>query len=191
MNIIKLILNLLLLAGVVYLGYTLYNSIKEPIVLEAEKDKRRTATIEKLKDIRKAQIAFRKQTGAFAGDFDTLLTLIKTDSFDVVKTIGDPNDSTIVVKKELVKKSILDSLFKGDSRKVDALPKVPVGDDLEFRIRSRMVEKNAVEIPAFEVSVPYDDLYKGIKKKYWLDLEGEKLKVGDIREATTTGNWEN
>ncbi len=190
MKILRFILNLLLTIAICVVGYFLFLSIKEPIDFERESNLRKDAVITKLKKIRSAQLAHKDIHGRFCGDFDTLINMIKTDSFNVMKVIGDPNDSTVVVTQEMVKVSMLDSLFEEQPELVDALPKVPYTKDADFDIDARMITKNEVEVPAFEVSVPYEILYDGLIKKYYQDKVGYDLKVGDIYEGTTSGNWE-
>jgi len=72
MSAIRLILNLLLIAAVAFLGWKLVNDIKGPIQFETEKNIRKSATVEKLKEIRTAQIMYKRKYGEYAGDLDTL-----------------------------------------------------------------------------------------------------------------------
>lgn len=191
MNALRYILSVILLAAVCVLGYYLYKAVEEPITFETARVERDAATVVKLKKIRDSQIAFKLLHGTYAPNFDTLITVIKSDSFSVVKQIGDPNDSTKVVKTEVIRKALLDSLFKGDVTQVDELPIVPFTDKKErFKLEAKMITKNEVEIPAFEASTPYETLYNGLIKKYYQQKWGESMRVGSISEGTTSGNWE-
>ena len=61
----KTVLQVVLFLLALVLVYLIYASIQRPIQFEKEKDARYSATIERLKDIRKAQIAFKDVHGRF------------------------------------------------------------------------------------------------------------------------------
>jgi len=190
MKAIRILLNLLLLAGVIVVGYNLYKTVEEPIVFEQKRAVRDDAAIAKLQKIRQAQIIFKNKYGVYANSFDTLITVIKNEHLEVIKQIGDPNDSTQVSKTVVTKIAIIDSLFKGDAKAVEDLPLVPFTNNEKFGIVAQMIKKNDVEVPAFEVKTPYTSLYNGLIKKYYLNKVGKSMKVGSLEEGTTTGNWE-
>ena len=77
------------------LAYFVYNSIQTPITFKKEQDTRYNQTIERLKDIRKAQIAFKDVHGRFTGSWDTLINFVKYDSVRIVKKIGNLTDSMV------------------------------------------------------------------------------------------------
>jgi len=89
----KTVIHVVLLVAIIVLGYLLWDSINKPIRFNKEKDQREAATIQRLKDIRSAQIAFRAEHNRYTGDFDSLITFLKTDSFRVVQAIGSVPDS--------------------------------------------------------------------------------------------------
>lgn len=191
MKILRLILNLALTLAIIYVGYQLYKSIEEPILFEQEQTLRNDATISKLKKIRSAQLVYKAKNDVYASDFDTLIQFIKNEDIDVVKIIGDPNDSTVVVRRETVKIPVIDSLFSGNVTKADSLPYIPYNNSgAKFKLRAKMITKNEVELPAFRASVPYNVLYEGMKKKYYSELDGLTMRVGSLKDGTTTGNWE-
>lgn len=191
MKALRYIINLLLLIAIVFIGYSLVKTVEEPIAFEKAKEIRDDAVIGKLKKIRSAQLAHKEIYGKFTGSFDTLIQTIKTQNFDVVKQIGDPNDSTVVAQAVVTKKPIIDSLFDGKEELVDNLPYVPFSDGKEkFSIEQGAALKNGLTIPAFEVKTPYEVVYAGLVKKYYANKIGKSIKVGSLTEGTTTGNWE-
>ncbi|MGB0838986.1 MAG: hypothetical protein ACPGXL_02540 [Chitinophagales bacterium] len=191
MSALKIILTIALLAASAYLGYSLYKTIEEPIMFEAEQTLRDDAAINKLKLVRQAELAYKLKNGTFTGGFDTLINFIKTDSFEVVKQLGDPNDSTIVVKTQISYRTILDSLFDNDSNMAEDLINVPFVAGEQFYLQAQIIVKNEVELPAFQCGVPYETLYKGAgQRKYYTTLLGEDLRVGDLQEGTTAGSWD-
>lgn len=182
---LKLALNVVLGLAVLGLIYLLVNTVKEPIDFENEKAKRISALEYKLDKIRQSQIAYKNLYTEYASTWDTLITVVKNDSFQVSKVIGNPDDSTVVTKTEIIKVSILDSLFAGNSSTADSLPYVPNVAEIKFDIQADTIMRNQVIIPAFEVSVPYTDAFKGLLKKYYATKVGEAFKVGSIKEGHT------
>ncbi len=191
MNTAKLLINLVLVLIIGFLIYKLVATIQEPITFQKEKAKRDAVAIERLKQIRLTQLAFKGKYGHYSSSFDSLINMVKTDSFEVVKVIGDPNDSTVVVKKEVFKKSMLDSLFAGDAQALAQIPDVPFskkGD--KFNIEAAFVTKNNTEIPAFEVSAPLKVIYSDLPNQYYADKFNDVMRVGNINDGTTTGSWD-
>lgn len=180
------ILALLALSG--YLIYELYKTIEEPIVFEQQRKQRDEATIAKLEFIREVQLAYRAQTDTFADSFDRIRSFVLNDSLDVEKVIGDPNDSTVVVKREIVKVPVRDTLLVNSGIDIDSIEFIP-NSSKKFDIQARYITKNDIEIPAFQVSAPYDEIYAGLIRKYYADKSGDIMRVGSITEGTTSGNW--
>jgi len=55
----KIVVRILLGAAIIVLGYLVIESIMEPIRFNKEKKKREDATIQNLKDIRTAEVAYK------------------------------------------------------------------------------------------------------------------------------------
>lgn len=191
MNTIRLIMNVALIALIGFLAYLLIASIQEPLTFQKEKSIRDNAAIGRLKQIRSAQMAYQSKYNNYCGSFDSLINMVKTDSFEVVKVIGDPNDSTVVVRREVSKKSMLDSLFAGNVKAAEEMPLVPFAKNNErFSIQATRITKNNTEIPAFEVSAPLKVIYSGLPGKYYADKYSDNMRVGSITDGTTTGSWD-
>jgi len=69
----KTVLQVVLFLVAIGLAYLIYASIQRPIDFKKEQTARYNATIERLKDIRKAELAFKDVHGRFTGSWDTLL----------------------------------------------------------------------------------------------------------------------
>ncbi len=187
---LKLLLNLILIGVVGYLGYELYKTIEEPINFNTQKTLRDDATIEKLKTIRAAQVAYRSQNGKYTAGFDTLIDYIKSENYTVLIKTGDPNDTTQTVKIDTTTIPIIDSLFKGNTAKADELPLIPFANGEKFEMLAGTIIKNETEIPAFEAKTKYSILYNGLIEKYYANKKNDYMQVGSMEDATTTGNWE-
>ncbi len=73
----KVVMRVLLALAIVLLAYISWRSIQGPIDFNTEVAKRDKAVIQRLVDIRTAQVALRSQTGAYTGSFDTLINFVK------------------------------------------------------------------------------------------------------------------
>lgn len=199
----KTVYQILLLVIIVVLSYLVVESIMKPIRFNKEKDKRYEKTIERLKDIRTAQIAYRAENDKFTGSFDTLITFIKTGTFRVVKQIGSMDDSVAValgkVKRDTIKISVLDSLFK-QGYPVDSLRQIPFAGKKEFELASGVLETGSgVKIQVFEAKAHNDVILHGLDRQLVINLNDLRkklerypgLQVGSLTEATNNaGNWE-
>ncbi|MCB0515719.1 MAG: hypothetical protein R2798_02285 [Chitinophagales bacterium] len=191
MNVIRLVITVLLALLAIFLGYRLYKTIQEPILFEKNKVVRDEANIAKLKDLRSLELAYKSRFGRFAGGIDTLKSFAKSGKLPILKRIGDPNDSTKVSRVDTLWVTVIDSLFKGNVAWVDTLGRVPYTGGEKYDVRSGIINKNDVLIPAFEISAPYTTVYKGLIQKYYTDKVGKDMRVGSMLDGTTTGNWEN
>ncbi len=203
----KKVIQLVLLVAIILLGYLLFESILNPIHFQKEKKKRYNATIERLKDIRTAQLAYKSEHGEFVGEFDKLINFLKQDSFSVVKAIGFVPDSLTeaqalqkgLVSRDTIKVSVKDSLFS-ENYHLDSLSYVPFRDTAKIKLGAGLLKTGSgVEVQVFEAKVHNNVLLEGLDKQLVINLNDEKekvgkypgLKVGSLTEATNNaGNWE-
>ncbi len=201
--------------AIIALGYLLWESINKPIRFNKEKDRREAATIQRLKDIRTAQLAFKSEYNRYTANFDTLITFLKTDSFRVVKAIGSVPDSMIeemgrvkaerqalkdgLISRDTIKLSVKDSLFAAHYS-IDSLRYVPFTKGIEFEMGAGVLQTGSkVQVRVFEAKVPYDILLAGMNRQLVINYKETRekitgypgLKVGSLEEATNNaGNWE-
>lgn len=88
----KYVINLVVLALIVGLVYVLYSGIQEPIIFRKEKEVRKNAVVDKLEDIRTSQEIYREIRGSYAGSFEELVGVLKTDSIPFIQLLPDPDD---------------------------------------------------------------------------------------------------
>ncbi len=199
----KTVFQILLAVLIVVLGYLLVESINEPIRFQAEQNKRYAVTIERLKDIRDAQIAFRSIHGKFTGNFDSLINFVRFDSFKVVRQIGSLEDSIAVARglivRDTIRINVLDSLF-GRHYPLDSLKYVPFAHGAIFDMAAgELITGSGVNVKVFEASVHNDILLRGLEPQLIINMNDARitreqfpgLKVGSLTEATNNaGNWE-
>jgi hypothetical protein len=211
-NKMKTLFQIILALAIVALGYALYRSIQTPIEFEKVKKARYEATIQKLKDIRTAELAYKDEHGKFTGSFDTLINFIKYDSLSIVKKIGRIPDSLLeagmsesealrkgIIERDTIKVAIKDSLFR-DEFNAEEIWRVPSTDNDSFKLGAKVVESGNVKVPIFEAKVHNDVLLHGLNRQLVINLNErmEKkqnkfpgVKVGDIEKPNNNaGNWE-
>ncbi len=71
------IIKILLVASILLLTYLTIMSIVTPIQFDAEKESREKVIIEKLVDIRKAEVEYRDQKGMYTDKFEDLIKFLK------------------------------------------------------------------------------------------------------------------
>ena len=193
----------------IILVFQIYNSIDAPIEFNKVKNERYQMVIERLKDIRNAQVAFKSVNGIYSDNFDSLVNFIETGQF----TIIEKRDSSymqydrvyridmlreVIVVDTLGFVSVKDSLFKNDNRYKD-LALVPIdGIDEKFSIKADIIDKNGYNVPVFEVKVSKDvilfdqnkDLLMQEKETVSVDgVNGPALVLGSLEDVSTNGNW--
>lgn len=175
LNILKIALFLVIMV----LAYFLVETISEPIRFEKEKAVRYAQVIERLKMIRTAQIAHRDVNGTFSGDWNELVDFVKNGELQVVKVIGNPDDSLDVlagITYDTLMVSIADSFFR--DYPIDSLSYIPFTDGKQFSLQAGQVTKGNIKVNVFQVedTAPFDSR--------------KVLRVGSMSDANLSGNWE-
>ena len=209
----KTAIQIALIAIAILLGYLIFNSVQRPIEFEKAKKERYDATVQRLKEVRKAQMAYKDVNGKFTGDWDTLISFVKHESLPLVRKIGMLTDSMIeagwteetAIKKgriirDTIRVSVLDTLF-GRSFPIDQLKYVPVQDTIvEFHLGATVITTGSgVKVPIFEAKAHNNTILKNLDKQLVINLNDKArtngkypgLKVGSLTEANNNaGNWE-
>ena len=205
----KIALQAILWILAVFFSYKIYDSINGPINFNKTKNERYAVVINKLKLIRKAQIAHKDVNGIYSENFDSLVKFIDNGIF----TLIEKRDSSymeydrtyridmlreVVVVDTLGFVPVKDSLFK-NTDVYKSFANVPVdGIDAKFEINSNIIDKNGYKVPVFEVKVAKDIILHD-QDKDLLKLENETVSVdgvngpaiilGSLTEVNTNGNW--
>ena len=209
----KTAIQIVLIAIAILLGYLIFQSVEDPIEFEKAKDARYAATVQKLKDIRKAELAYKNVNGRFTGNWDTLISFVKHDSLSLVRKIGMLTDSMIdagwneemAIKKgkiirDTIRISVLDSLF-GRSYPVEKIKYIPVKDTVaEFHLGATIITTGSgIKVPVFEAKAHNNTILRDLDRQMVINMNDERrtnkkypgLKVGSLEEANNNaGNWE-
>ncbi len=203
----KTIIQIILGVVIILLGYLLVDSIMKPINFRRVQKQRYEATIERLKDIRKAQVAYKSRYGRYTGSFDTLIDFVRNDSFKIVKAIGVVPDTLTekqaleqgIISRDTTKVSVFDSLFFA-GYPLDSLKYVPYVAPARFQMGAGVLKtESEVDVNVFEAAVHNNVLLKGLDEQLIINLNKDReditgfpgLKVGSLEKATNNaGNWE-
>jgi len=203
-------ITLILIPVNIILAFFVYNSISSEVEFNKVAKERIAENVQKLKDLRTLQIAFKRENEAFADNFNSLMNFLQNDSTRIVKMEG-VNDTLIdgeeisdelalklgLIKRDTIYVSAMESIFDENyinSRDnnypfdINSLNIIPFTNK-QYNIDANVIEKGKVSVQVFEISATYKDIFNGLdaeNKKYDLN---SLLKVGSMTEASLNGNW--
>lgn len=91
----KVVMRVLLAVAIILLAYVSWRSIQGRVDFDAEVAKRDKAVIQRLVDIRTAQVALRAQSGSYTASFDTLIQFVKDGRIATVVKAGDLTEAQL------------------------------------------------------------------------------------------------
>ncbi len=208
------IFQLLLAVVIVGLIYVIYVQISTPINFDKERAEKEKAIVERIKDIRTAQRAFKTKYQRFTDNFDTLINFVLNDSIIMERKIYDEDDSVGMAQLLLTKQknvesfsiAVIDTIFaprKLTVEQVKELRYVPTTDNkTEYTLQADKIEtESRVIIPIVECRVPYTHYLDTTKYRQLIvnlidnDLNNFNkypgIKFGSMEGGNNeAGNWE-
>ncbi len=166
---VKKIAQIVLAVVIVGLVYVIYQQISTPIRFDKELATRQAAVIERIKDIRTAQRAFKSKYMRFTGNFDSLEQFILNDTLELERKLVDEYDSVAMaqLKKsgkknvEKFKIAVIDTIFsprKLTASQVKELRYIPFSDNKEYYLEAGIITtESKVVIPVVECRAPYKE----------------------------------
>ena len=202
-GIVKKIVSVLLLFVIAGLVYACIKSIMEPINFNKQKAYRETVGIQRMKDVRTLQEAFKSVTGHFTASSDSLVDFYKNGKMEVIMQIGSNDDSLAVATTEKLKKSrrgitpeqmyelykkgehlvfaisskvnVKDTLFNTRNNfNIDSLKYIPFSQGDTIQMESVIKEVSGVKVPLFEARMPYKSLLKGLDNQLRINLDADR-----------------
>lgn len=193
-----------------FFAYKIYDSISGPIRFNKVKNQRYAKVINRMKDIRTAQIAHKDVTGVYANNFDSLVKFIDEGIF----TLTEKRDSSymeydrtyridmlkeVIVVDTLGYVPVKDSLFKNTDR-FRNMAFIPIEgiEDSTFQIKAEVINKNGYKVPVFEVKIAKnvvlfdqdEDFIKQENETVSVDgVNGPEIILGSLTNVSTNGNW--
>ena len=127
-KLVKIIVEILLALAAVGCVYGIYRSIMKPVNFNKEKARRQEVAVQRLKDIRTLEVAFKGVNNRYTADIDSLINFYNTGKMDIVMQIGSQDDSlawentkALKAKNKKLKKEEMDALFMDLYRKGEKL----------------------------------------------------------------------
>lgn len=192
-------IRLVLWALVLGLGYALFNTIMNPIRFNKEKKDRSADVIERLKDVRKAQIAFKEVNRFYAQSFNELIPFVDSGKFTIVQRRDEElkyyneiyreyqlKDTTYV--DTLGYASIKDSIFSADYN-LEKLRFIPHTENVELKLRAGKIKSGKLNVHVFEARAPKEEYLVGLDEDL-VKNASKDLVVGSMTSAKINGNWE-
>ncbi len=211
---IKKITQVVLALVIVALVYKIYDQISTPINFDKEVAVKKAEVIDRIKDVRAAERAFKMKYQRFTGDFDTLIQFVLNEELEYERKIVDEDDSVGMaqLKRKGLKNvekftmRVIDTVFgtkKLTPEQVAELRYIPGSENkCEFILEAAQITTGSgVVVPVVECRAPYKLFLDTVKYRQqvinFIDNEVNNfnryggVKFGDINSANNeAGNWE-
>jgi len=204
-------ITLILIPINIILAFFVYDSITSEVEFNKQAKERIAENVQKLKDLRTLQIAYKKENDVFADNFNSLLDFLENDSTTIIKSVGETPDSLVngkqitdaqalemgLISRDTLYVSAKESIFDENYIKsrdnkypfdINTLSIIPFTEQ-QYNIDANVIEKGKVNVQVFEISAAFKHVFNGLdaeNKKYDLN---SLLKVGSMTEASLNGNW--
>ena len=210
----KKLFQLILAVAIVGLVYVIYVQISTPIRFDKETKAKKAQVIDRIKDIRTAQRAFKSKYQHFTASFDSLSAFVLTDTLELERKIVDEDDSAAMamLKKsgkkniEKFKIAVIDTIFapkKVTRQDVENFRFIPgTGNKAQFIMEAGIITtESKVVIPVVECRAPYKAFLDTVAyRQEVINLIDEEqnnfnrypgVKFGSMDSGNNeAGNWE-
>ena len=201
---VKIIVEVILLALCAGLVYLIYSSIMQPVNFNKQKDYRSSVAIQRLKDIRTLQVAYKSVNGKFVSTVDSLKNFYENGQMSIIMQVGSADDSLAMAHTEKIRRAnrkisgaqlyemylkgdknlvfsveskipVKDTLFKGrEDFCIDSLKYIPFSGGEEVEMVAETKMVSGVPVPLFEARMPYKLLLKGLDNQLRINLDAER-----------------
>ena len=210
----KKLFQIILAVAIVGLVYVIYVQISTPIRFDKETKAKKAQVIDRIKDIRTAQRAFKSKYQHFTASFDSLSAFVLTDTLELERKIVDEDDSAAMamLKKsgkkniEKFKIAVIDTIFapkKVTRQDVENFRFIPgTGNKAQFIMEAGIITtESKVVIPVVESRAPYKAFLDTVAyRQEVINLIDEEqnnfnrypgVKFGSMDSGNNeAGNWE-
>ena len=209
----KKLFQIILAVAIVGLIYVIYVQISTPIRFDKETKAKKAQVIDRIKDIRTAQRAFKSKYQHFTASFDSLTAFVLTDTLELERKIVDEDDSVAMamLKKsgkkniEKFKIAVIDTIFapkKVTRQDVENFRYIPgTGNKAQFIMEAGSAVASNVTVPIVECRAPYKMFLDTVAYRQeiinLIDDEENNfnryagVKFGSMEAANNeAGNWE-
>ena len=180
-----LAIRIVLWALIAVLGYLIVDVIYQDIHFAAVKARKETARVIKMEKIRELQFAYKDEHRKFAKKWDELLTYARDGKITVVKTIGDPRDTTQEVTRDTTYLDVAQEIFNGDRTYIDSLPYIPYSaEKKQFELDADKINLRNVLVDVFELR-DADPIFQDPERTEEDpdDLDDDPLTIGSMSQG--------
>ena len=142
-KIVKIIVEILLALAAVGLIYAIYSSVMKPVNFNKEKARRQEVAVQRLKDIRTLEVAFKGVNNRFTADIDSLINFYNTGKMDIIMQVGSNDDSLAVENTKRVKDKAFLKLSK-EEQNARLMELYRQGQKLVFSISTPIAVKDTL-----------------------------------------------
>ena len=202
--------------AIVILGliYVIYQQIATPIRFEKETNQRKALVIDRIKDIRTAERAFKTKYQHFTGDFDSLINFVLNEELELERKIVDEDDSVGLAQlKKAGKKNVetftiavIDTIFAPKTLTPDQVKELRYVPFTERKVQyilqaGQLTTGSGVVVPVVECRIPYkafldtveyrQEIINMIDNEVYNFNRYAGVKFGSMENANNeAGNWE-
>ncbi|BDD09862.1 hypothetical protein FUAX_22940 [Fulvitalea axinellae] len=199
MGKIKIFTGALFLVALGLFWYLGNNVIYSEIRLMRQIKKVEKNVVNRLKQIRDAEVAFQAVNKRYTNNWDTLITFVKHGEIYITQKTEtiipkEYGEEEVIVKIDtLGSVAVLDSLFKPSKYprfSPDSLPFVPGYKNRKFELYASKIQKGNSWVDVFEAKDNEKGNINPERKENSKFYHKKPLRVGSKEEISTSGNWE-
>ena len=139
----KVITYLVLPACIAGLTYALVSSVMEPVNFEKHREYRKGIAVQRLKDIRDLQVAYKNVNGKYTADIDSLIMFYNDGKMKITLQVGSKDDSLAMANTDKFKKKYRN--LKGDKLNQKLHELYLAGEqNLVFQVTSEIAVKDTI-----------------------------------------------
>lgn len=205
---VQVIVAVIIAAGALFLAFKDYDVIKDRLTYDKKREKINSHVIQRLKDIRKAELAYQKEFGVFTPSFDTLIDFLKNGQVSLVKRLGALPDT--VPTEEMARELGLIHQMPDSLTEAEVIASgMIVRDTILVPVDTYVFDESDAESRKYKLyidSLPYVPFAKhkftletgtiesgGVTQSVFLVKDpkpfADELMVGSLDKASTAGNW--
>ena len=175
----------------------------QPVNFNKQMEYRKGVGVQRMKDLRTLQEAYKSVYGRFSQSADTLADFYKNGQMEVLMQIGSNDDSAAVANTEKLKRAyrgkltpekmyelyqegqnlvfsisnkinVKDTIFKNRADfDIDSLRYIPFSQGDTIQMEAIVKEVSGVKVPLFEARMPYKSLLKGLDNQLRINLDAD------------------
>jgi hypothetical protein len=141
---VKIIVEILLALVAVGCVYGIYSSIMKPVNFNKEKARRQEVAVQRLKDIRTLEVAYKGVNNRYTADIDSLINFYNTGKMDIIMQVGSNDDSLAVENTNKYKNDKAFKKLTKEEQNAKFMELYKQGEKLVFSISTPIAVKDTL-----------------------------------------------